>query len=244
MNFGEILGIVLALASGILTYVGWRKTNESHTLSRYVPADTINSIPFEVPVVITGTVNADQPLISPVTKKPCVYYKYTLEREEETKTKAGNSVWEWKQVGSVQLQTTPFYLQDTSGKILIKPDNCEVHGIYRTQQFLEPGTIQNVSTGLKALAEAFQFDNLNLNVEGNRERVTEDTIFTGATINIFGILAMEGEQKIIQSTKEYPLVLSPLSKEQLVNSEKKSAYFFYAIAALLLIVGLIIMYNK
>jgi hypothetical protein len=242
MSLGEILGFIIALASGTFLYIGFRKTGESNNLSRYVPADTINSIPFEVPVVITGTVTADQPLISPVTKKTCVYYEYILEKETERKDNKGMTSWEWEAVGSPERQAMPFYLQDTSGKILIKPEDCEVTGIYRTQQFLQPGTVLNVkSTGMKILEAALDMTNP---VQGNRERVTENTIFTGSALNVFGILTMEGEQKFIQQTQDYPMVLSPLSKDQLVKSERKNAYLFYALAAGLLIIGMIIILGK
>jgi E3 Ubiquitin ligase len=242
MSFGAILGIIMTFGSGILVYFGFRKTNESNNLSRYVPADKISSIPFGVPVVAAGTVTADQPLTSPVTQKQCVYFAYSLERETEVKDDKGNTSWQWRTVGTPEKQSIPFYLQDTSGKILIKPDNCEVNGIYRTQQFLQQGTIENAkSTGMKILAAAIQMTSA---ASGNRERVTEYTIFTGATLNVFGALTMEGEQKFFQKTTEYPLVLSPLSKDQLVSSERKNAFIFYVLAALLLIVGMILIFKN
>jgi len=242
MSIGSLLGIILALTGGVLVYFGYRKTSESNNLSRYVPAENINSIPFEIPVVVTGTVSADQPLLSPVTKKPCVYYDYILERETEKKDDKGNTSWEWQTVGAPEKQTEPFYLQDTSGKLLIKPENCEVNSIYRTQQFLEPGTIDNAkSTGMKILSAALNISNT---LKGNRERVTEHTIFTGSTLTVFGILTMEGDQKFIQKTQAYPLVLSPLSKAQLISSEKKVAYVFYGLAMILFVVGAILLYRK
>ncbi len=243
MSFGILLGIALAITSAIMIYFGSRKTSESNNLSRFVPVDSLTGIPFGMPVVATGTVSADQPLISPVTQKPCVYYDYILEREVETTDDKGNTTWKWQTVGSPEHQSIPFYLQDTKGsKVLIKPENCEVNGIYRTQQFLQPGTIDNAkSTGMKILAAAIQMTNI---ASKNRERVTEKTIFTGSTLNVFGELIMEGEQKFFEKTNDYPLVLSPLSKDQLVSSERKSAYLFYGLAAILLIVSLILFVKK
>jgi len=236
MSIANILGIVAAGGGGILIFFGYQKTNESNTLSKYVPADDINSIPFGVPVVINGTVTADQPLTSPVTQKSCVYYEYILEREEESKDSKGNSTWTWRRIGSPEKQSIPFYLQAQTSKILIKPAGCEVNGIYQTQQFLQPGTIQNTnSTGMKILSSIIKIANAT---GGNRERVTEYMIATGSTLNAFGILTMEGEQKFIQKTNEYPLVLSPLSKDQLVGAEKKTAYILYALTLGLLIIGL------
>ena len=233
MSIETILGIVVIIAGAVLFSLSNRKANESNTLSKYVPMDNINSIPFDIPVVVNGTVIADQPLTSPATQKSCVYFRYILEREEEKKD--NNGIWEWKHVGSPELQTIPFYLQDQTGKILIKPQGCEVNSIYRTQQFLQPGTIQNMSSSLNILADAFQFSNP---AKGNRERVTEDTIFTGATLNVFGILTMEGDQKFFQKTNAYPLILSPLSKNQLVGSEKKNAFISYGLAIAIILIGI------
>jgi E3 ubiquitin ligase len=242
MSIEIILGIVIFLVGFFFLFLGNRKTNESNNLSRYVPADSISSIPFSVPVVANGTVTEDQPLISPVTQKPCVYFSYLLEKETETKDNNGNTSWKWEKVGQRELQTIPFYLEDKTGKILVKPDGCEVNGIYQTQQFLQPGTVQNISSkGLRILADAFQ---INTTTKGNRERVTEYAIFVGATLNVFGSAIMEGNQKFIQKTNEFPLVLSPLSKDQLVGSEKKNAYLLYGLGIILLIIGVLVLFQK
>ena len=230
------------LVGGILLFIGFRKLNESGNLSRYVPIDNVNDIPFGIPVMASGTVTAVQPLISPVTRKPCVYYNYFLEREEENKDDKGNVTWEWKRVGSSELQTIPFYIQDTHGKILIRPAHCEVAGIYQTQQFLQPGTIQKTTSLGEKILTAFTIA-ADKN-SGNRERVTEYTIITGSQLNVFGVITMEGDQKFFQRTNEYPLVLSPLSKDQLVNSEKKAAYILIVAAIVLLFLGLFLALSK
>jgi len=76
--------------------------------------------------------------------------------------------------------------------------------------------------------------------KGNRERITESTIFIGTMLNIFVIDIMEGSQKFIQQNKMYPLILTQLSKDQLVTYERKNAYLFYAFGAIFIIVGLIV----
>ena len=242
MGAATIFGIVSTCGGIVLFYLGLKKKNESNTLSKYVPTDSITSIPFGIPVMITGTVTADQPLTSPITQKPCVYFEYVLERETKSTDSKGNASWSWQRVGAPELQKIPFYLQDQHGKILIKPDGCEVNGIFHTEQLLQPGTIQNAqSLSMKILSSAIHIAN---NAQGNRERVTEDTILTGSTINIFGILTMEGVQKFLQKTNDYPLILSPLSKEQLVGSENKTAYTFYSLALALIVIGLFLIFYK
>lgn len=237
MSITMVLGIVVVIVGFVCFYVARRKTTESNTISRFVPMDNIAGIPFGIPVVVNGTVSVEQPLQSPVTNKPCVYFAYTLEKETEIKDRSGNTSWEWKQVGSSQLQTIPFYLQDQSGKILIKPENCEVNGIYKTQQFLQPGTVQALPSGFKMLADAFQFTTPNNTIQGDRERVTEYAILTGSQLNAFGIVTLEGEQKFIEKTNDYPLILSTLSKNQLTGSEKKAAYMYYGFGITLLLLG-------
>jgi E3 Ubiquitin ligase len=235
MSVANILGIVATSGGAILFFLGIRKNSESNALSKYVPADSINSIPFGIPVVVSGKVTADKPLTSPVTKALCVYYEYILEKEVEHKDTNGNSSWEWKQLGSPEKQTIPFYLQDQHGKVLIKPENCEVNGIYQTQQFLQPGTIQNTNTIGNILSSIIKGP---AKTNHDRERVTEYLIETGSTLNAFGTLTMEGVQKFLQKTTTYPLVLSPLSKDQLVGAEKRNAYILYAMAVALIILGL------
>lgn len=238
MGIATLLGVIVIIVGVILFFLARRKTTESNNISKFVPMDNINSIPYGIPVIVHGTVSVDQPLTSPFTKSSCVYFAYTLEKETEIKDKNGNSSWEWKQVGSSELQTIPFYLQDQTGKILIKPENCEVNGIYKTQQFIQPGTFQSAPSNFKILADAFQFGNPNTNVNGNRERITEYTILSGSQLNAFGIATLEGEQKFLQKTNDYPLILSPLSKDQLIGTEKKAAFMYYGFSIALILLGL------
>jgi len=100
-----------------------------------------------------------------------------------------------RELANLKKQTIPFYLQDKSGKMLIKPEGCEVNDIFPDATISPTGHYPEPLSGLKLLADAFQF---NTTQKGNRERVTESMIATGSSLNVFGIATLEGEQKFLQ----------------------------------------------
>ncbi len=100
-----------------------------HIYRRYrVLADTpelpIRSIAMGL-VEIHGTTCGDSPLTSPVSRRPCFYYKvlierYVIDRDKEGKTAGGH----WYQV-KTDAKSTQFYLQDATGKVLVHPEGAD-----------------------------------------------------------------------------------------------------------------------
>src|SRR5581483_6872738 len=131
----KIPASIISLVFGILAFfLGTRKSSESGIINTYVPVDSIHSLPDDTPVVVSGTIQCDQPLTSPVTKKPCVYYRYILEKRTEINDK-GNITYEWKNVGSPQEARIPFALKDATGIVEVKPDGAEINQENQFQTF-------------------------------------------------------------------------------------------------------------
>ena len=69
-SFDGMVAILSFIASAILLSIGIRKGSKSRLIGTYVPADSIKSIPPDIPVIVNGLISATNPLISPITKKP------------------------------------------------------------------------------------------------------------------------------------------------------------------------------
>src|ERR1700677_3606282 len=84
-------------------------------------------------VELKGTAQCEQPLTSYLAGAPCIYYAYEIEERwsrlvtttgsdgrggtrEVTRRESG-----WRQVDA-HTESTPFYLQDDTGSILVRPD--------------------------------------------------------------------------------------------------------------------------
>lgn len=203
-----------------------------------MPVDNIRSIPAGMPVEVTGTVNAAQPLVSPVTKKPCVYFKYEVQQQEKTYDQnTHTSTQHWSTINKVE-QSIPFYLQDPTGQVLIKPDGCEVNGIYQTEQmgkqYLNNMGDQNPLKDHKLLTEVID---TAVAVGGPTTRIFESAIFVGSSLNVFGSQTLEDNVVVIQNTKEYPLVLTTKTQDQLIKSEDKIGYILYIFAIITFVLG-------
>jgi len=100
-----------------------------HIYRRYrVLADTpelpIRSIAMGL-VEIHGTACGDSPLTSPVSRRPCFYYKVLIERYVIDKDKQGNEAGgHWYQV-KTDSKGFKFYLQDATSKVLIDPEGAD-----------------------------------------------------------------------------------------------------------------------
>ncbi|MEW6482511.1 MAG: GIDE domain-containing protein [bacterium] len=69
---------------------------------------------------LTGKAKQRFPLKSPLTYTDCVYYRFTIEKEQEDSE--GRSYWE---VVKEEKSTNYFYIEDDTGKILVDPLDAE-----------------------------------------------------------------------------------------------------------------------
>ncbi len=239
-----IIGIIVLCGSGILGFFGMKKSRESGVLANYVKADSIAAIPNGGPVWAHGIVATQTPLQSPITQKPCVYYRYTIEREVKVQNSNGGYSVQWQAVGASQMQHIPFLLQDASGSVNVVTDGCEVEGISYTEQFLNPGTIfpgggtQGNETLLSTVASVAGA------LSGNRERAKEYAIFVGTELNVFGFSGVEGAQKALMKQDSFPLILSTKTKEKLIGSEKRISYLLFVLALVLCAAGVYLLTLK
>jgi hypothetical protein len=125
-SFYNILGVILLLIGIVIFAVGFVWFRRKRLIEN-IPTSKIRSLAMGL-VEINGVVVPYQEklLVSPLTKKNCVYYHYLVERYEEhynpkTKRKEGH----WVMVQN-EKQNVQFSLKDDTGMVLVDPNRADV----------------------------------------------------------------------------------------------------------------------
>ncbi len=107
-------------AAGVLGFgwgfAVWRRTR----LIADTPTARIRSMPMGR-VELNGLAQEKAELLAPITKTPCVYYRYTVEEER----KSGKNKT-WVTVDRGDSSSWGFYLEDPTGSVLVMPAGAEV----------------------------------------------------------------------------------------------------------------------
>ncbi|HIH11879.1 TPA: hypothetical protein HA241_06835 [Candidatus Woesearchaeota archaeon] len=118
-GIGLIVGIVLFI-KGFL----WLKQKR---LIENIPTSKIRSLAMGLVEIHGDVVPFKELLTGPFSKKECVYYYYTI---EEYRRSGKNSKWITIKHGE---QSTPFFLKDNTGSVLINPTGAKIDAPLTTQ---------------------------------------------------------------------------------------------------------------
>lgn len=100
-------------------------------------------------VELKGTVQCEQPLVSYLAGMQCVYYSFDIEErwsrwvtETESDGKGGTRTVTrqesgWTSVAS-QIESTPFYVQDDTGHLLVRPEGARIEALGVFNQTCSP----------------------------------------------------------------------------------------------------------
>jgi len=109
---------IVMIGFGVLLFVfGFSKYREYRILAD-TPVIPVRSAPMGL-VHVSGQSTGGNPLISPLTQVPCYYYEVKVEKQVKR-----NDREEWESVNTEKIEV-PFYLQDTTGKVLVNPQRAE-----------------------------------------------------------------------------------------------------------------------
>lgn len=108
-----------ALGLGAMGMVQFFRLQRRRRLMEDMPTAHVRSA-AQGYVELIGTAHApDLPLFSPLTRTPCAWYRYKVERRKGE----GNSSWETESRGVSDIQ---FWLDDGTGHCIIDPERAEV----------------------------------------------------------------------------------------------------------------------
>jgi hypothetical protein len=128
----------IGMGAGLYLFVqGFIWLNQKRLIEN-IPTSTVRSLAMGL-VEVHGAVVTTKTLISPLTKKKCVYFKYKIEHRVRTKN---GSHWSTTRL---DVDYLPFYLRDKTGVVLIQPTGATVevkrdkivqHGSVRYSEWL------------------------------------------------------------------------------------------------------------
>ena len=178
-----------------------------------------------------GAVSAQQPLAAPCSNQPCVYYELTVEKKVQERTQQGTQT-RWKNV-SQQKQGSMFQVNDGTGPVTVLAHDGMDADLRESYKGPPPG-----GQGLGALT------NMLASAIIGGEAVLEYRA-TEKIVPVQGNLFVMGKLQGGQLTKgDGKLVVSTRGRDGLVGSKKKTAVVLFALAGVLGIGGVPVMFLK
>jgi hypothetical protein len=179
-------------------------------------------------VEITGTAEAEQPLTSTLTGSTCVYYEWTVEEhwsktvtEHYTDSKGRSQTRTRRESGWTTVasggDSTPFYLQDDAGVILVRPDGA----------MIEPQGVMHTTVGREDPLYYGKGPDGAIAHSDHRRRFTEKIIALHAPLYIMG-QAREREDIVAAEIARDPqaeMFLISTRSEQQVGSGLRGAFW-------------------
>jgi hypothetical protein len=231
-------GVVLLLIAGGLIFFGRRTQHSVNVLRRAIPtraADVPNAFPGEL-VSVSGTARNDRDHISQHTKKPCVYYSFSVVREYERTnrdSKGNRTTSRSSETIASHESSVPFFVEDQTGRVRVIPDRARFDGRQVLNHY-EPyaGDTSTISFG------GFT---MNIGMGGDRtlgHRYTESIIAADEPVFVMGVVdehGLIGAPEPGGGTKDRALVISYRTADAL-REEWQSRARWMAYGAIALVV--------
>ncbi len=236
-----IVGIILAFLAyrgrkklGVMASTPTVSTSEAVNIARNAPGRTVE---------VVGAVEADEPLLSPTGKVPCVYYSYKLEHRKEKRERDEQGNWHseesWDTVESREEQV-PFRVCDSSGECMVFPDGADFQAETRTLD--GPGTGREYlgSSGgaageiLDSVLDAMDDDYES--IQGYR--ITEAMIRVGQPVFVLGTVQRSGEYASL-GKGDGPFIVSYKMEQELSKKLSRNSALQYTFGAILSIGGIV-----
>lgn len=179
---GGILALVL-LPLGLYLFFKGFSSYRRYRLLADMPKAKARSAPMGLVEIEGVTKRAEQFIDSPVSGIPCLYYKVEIEAEEADKD--GRTTWSGV---SRDARGVKFYLEDTSGEILVDPTGAE----------LDLEVITRRSTSARAHAKGDDYTYSKLDADPRADLIVSDE-----ALNQYGNTFLERKRRL-------PLVMKAL----------------------------------
>ncbi|MGI5834909.1 MAG: E3 ubiquitin ligase family protein [Chloroflexota bacterium] len=233
-----ILGVVLFLMrrsqqSKLMDIMG-TKTSTSQELQKaaeYVAERLGQQGSFKQIAEVKGVLKCDSPLRSEIAQEPCVYYSMTVTREyEETywetdsKTKRRQRrTRRGSEVVSQNSQRIPFWVEDSTGSILVNPEGADIDAVQVIDKFENNTggviTLGGFSFDVGSLVGQFLSDSRTLGY-----RFRESILPIGRQIYVLGEAAdTTGKIQVQKPSGKEKFIISLKSEEELIRSTKSAA---------------------
>ncbi len=213
-----------------------------------IPRSKIRSLAMGL-VEVHGKVAAGKKLLqTPFSKKDCVYYKFEV---KEYRRSGKSTRWVTIKKGS---QGVPFYAEDDTGKVLVDPTGADVTTDVE-HTYYQRGTLFNVVAPILSLLEkgGATVDTAALrleNIDGKRKftfarvgdrKYYEYFLYPGEDLYVLGTATPGKQVTIKKGDEEKVFIIADKSEADVLKSQKWRTWGGFALGAILLIGGLILL---
>ena len=116
-----IIVTVFGVLTGYFFYLIWRNFHRARVIED-TPTALVRSAPQGyIELEGAGKTLSEQPIMAPLTKTSCVWYRFKIEKEKHSSRSGSN----WSDVESGNSET-PFLFYDATGECLVDPRKAEV----------------------------------------------------------------------------------------------------------------------
>lgn len=204
---------------------------------------------FQQQVELKGMIHCDAPLTAELSGQQCVYYNMNVEERYEesyTETDSQGRTQQRTRTGNASVsgntQTTRFFVEDETGKILVSPSDAQIDAVQVVDRY-EPYQMGRTSVQFGS----FTFT-LPAMQTGARKilgyHYRESILPLGKNVYVLGEVRDSEGQPIIQKPQEKgkPFIISVKSEEELTRGKEQSITFmlYGAIAAFIIGAALVI----
>ncbi|HUZ00641.1 MAG TPA: E3 ubiquitin ligase family protein [Thermomicrobiaceae bacterium] len=238
-----IAGIVCLGVGALLLWIGRGQQSKRNLVARVVTSnagDVARLLPGE-PVEVKGVLRCDAPLAGEISQQPCVYYDSRVTREYERRERDNNGNWHTdrrSETVASNKQSTPFYVEDASGRVLVRPDGADLDAQKVVDRF-EQAAAGGPTITLPMIGGV----SLNLSGEGTvGYKYEEWALPVGSQVYVLGAAQESGEiARPPEGSKSGKFIISYRSEETLQREWGRNArWLAYSAIALAVIGGALI----
>jgi hypothetical protein len=146
MDVRGTIGGIFLLGIGLLVFFKGFKKFRQKRLVEDIPTSTVRGMAMGM-VEVIGKAIKNTLLQSPFTHTECVFYRYQVEKYK----KSGKSS-QWVTVLKGDSSATPFYVEDTTGRILIMPKGAQF--LMPVDYKKETGSFSSIPQNLESFLQA------------------------------------------------------------------------------------------
>ena len=245
-----VVGLLLLVVGGGLLLWG-RKTQAKTDLLRSVATAGAADVPRLLPGELTevkGAIRCDSPLTSPEARTLCVWYRAQVTLEYEERVKDSDGAWRTNrgsETVSSNEESTPFFVEDASGRVRIDPADAEIDA---------PALVDRFEQQPSAVPAGLSVNIGGLSIGGGNGRRTlgyrhsEKVLAVGTPVYVLGAVRESGEIGALPEGSKGHFIISHRSEETLTRawgtSARRLGYGAAAVLALgavVAVVGLVLL---
>ncbi len=205
------MGVALAIiAVTFIIIFGYFIYSQSQLLRliEETPTSPIGKVTGGLTEIKGDIVSIDEPIISPLTKKPCVYLRLVI---EELRSSGKNS--RWVTIKS-KLLTRRFHLDDGTGQAVIELEKAQID--FEVDNHRSCGMLNNAPPDFEDLLKRFGLSSQGL-MFNNNYRCSETILEEGDRLYVLGEPNTKGDLPFFDGSLGDVFFVSDKSEEELTN---------------------------